>query len=296
MNITLTGATGFIGARLIQRFQAGGDAITLLGRHAPESPNLRFFPWDATSSEPPAEALEGSDAIIHLAGEPVAQRWNDEVKQRILESRRRGTRHLVQALSTIRSRPGVLVSASAIGYYGDRGDEILTEQSPPGNGFLADVCMEWESQARLAESLGIRVAFIRNGIVLGRDGGALKQMLPPFRLGAGGPIAGGKQWMSWIHLTDLVELIHTAVQNNQMTGPINGTSPEPVRNADFTRALAEVLHRPAVVPVPAFGLKLLFGEMASVMLASQRVLPEAAKRAGFRFQYTELKSALEDVA
>ena len=201
----------------------------------------------------------------------------------------------MQALSTARARPKVLVSASATGYYGDRGEEVLTEQSAPGEGFLPDVCKEWESQARLAESLGIRVALIRTGLVLGRDGGALKQLLPPFRLGAGGPIAGGRQWMSWIHLTDLVEIMYAAVQRDQMAGPFNGTAPEPVRNGDFTKTLADVLHRPAVIPVPAFGLKLLYGEMASVILASLRVIPDAARKAGFTFRYPELRGALEDV-
>ena len=296
MNITLTGATGFIGTRLTRGLQSEGHAITALGRHAPEdSPGVRFVRWEGTGSEPPAEGLESADAIVHLAGEPVSQRWNAEVKKRIYESRSEGTRHLVQALSKLRVRPKTLVSASAIGYYGDSGDQVLDESSAPGNGFLSEVCVEWEKQAQLAESLGIRVVMMRTGIALGKEGGALKQMLTPFRLGLGGPLAGGRQWMSWIHVDDLVSMFRWALNLDAVSGPLNGTSPKPVRNQDFTVALGEAVHRPAVIPVPEFALKLLFGEMAGVMLASQRVLPKVALDAGFKFQHPELKEALKGV-
>lgn len=296
MNITLTGATGFIGTRLIRGLQSEGHAITALGRHAPEdSPGVRFVRWEGTGSEPPAEGLESADAIVHLAGEPVSQRWNAEVKKRIYDSRSEGTRHLVQALSTLRARPKTLVSASATGYYGDGGDQVLDESSAPGSGFLSEVCVEWEKQAQLAESLGIRVVMMRTGIVLGKEGGALKQMLTPFRLGVGGPLAGGRQWMSWIHVDDLVGMFRWTLNLDAVSGPINGTSPEPVRNQDFTVALGEAVHRPAVIPVPEFALKLLFGEMAGVMLASQRVLPKVPLDAGFKFLHPELKEALHSL-
>ena len=244
--------------------------------------------------QPSAESLEGTDAIVHLAGEPIAQRWNDEVKQKIRESRATGTRHLVQALSTLQKRPGVLVCGSAVGYYGSRGEEILTESSPAGSGFMADVCKAWEKEADLAESLGIRLIKLRTGVVLGANGGALAKMLPPFKAGMGGKMGHGDQWMSWVHLDDLVGLIQHGLEN-PVGGPVNGTAPNPVTNADFTKALAHRLGRPALVPMPAFSLKFMFGEMADVMLASQRVLPKAAEAAGYRFRYPDVESALANV-
>jgi uncharacterized protein (TIGR01777 family) len=244
--------------------------------------------------EPPADALDGSDAVIHLAGEPVAQKWTPEVKQKIRDSRVLGTQHLIHGLSTLSRRPAVLVAASAIGIYGSRGDEVLTESSSAGAGFLADVCREWENEVDLAEALGIRVAKIRIGIVLDKNGGALAKMLPPFRAFAGGKMASGRQWMSWIHLQDLVSMMIHAVEK---PGPKvwNGTAPNPVPNAEFTRQLAAAVHRPALFPVPAAALKLIFGEMAQVLLSSQRVLPKAAETAGFRFQFPELGPALANL-
>jgi uncharacterized protein (TIGR01777 family) len=296
MNITITGATGFIGQRLIARLLRDGHELRVLGRsRRPELPaDVRFFAWDAMAGEPPGASLEGADAVIHLAGEPVAQRWSEDVKRRIRESRIKGTSHLVQALSNVLRRPAVLVSASATGYYGDRGDELLTESSPPGAGFLAEVCVEWEKQAYKAEALGVRTVAVRTGLVLGREGGALKQMLPAFRLGAGAKLGSGKQWMSWIHVDDLIELYVFALRG-ELRGPMNGTAPNPVRNSEFTGALAEALHRPAFVSAPEFALKLLFGEMAQILLASQRVLPDVAERAGFRFAHPALAQALADL-
>ena len=239
-------------------------------------------------------SLDGVDAVIHLAGEPIAQRWNDDVKRKIRESRTTGTRNLVQALSTARRRPAVLVCGSAIGYYGSRGEEILTESSAPGSGFMADVCVAWEKEADLAESLGIRLVKLRTGMVLGANGGALAKMIPPFKAGMGGKLGHGDQWISWVHLDDLVGIVQHALEN-PVHGPVNGTSPNPVTNADFTKALGHALSRPAVVPIPAFTLKFMFGEMSEVMLASQRVLPKAAETSGYTFRYPDVEPALANI-
>jgi uncharacterized protein (TIGR01777 family) len=297
MRVVITGATGFIGKALLQRFQNAAWEITAVARKQPADlpAGARFFPWDALSDEFPAPALDRAAAVIHLAGEPVAQRWNAGVKQRIRDSRVTGTRRLVEALSTQSVRPEVLVSASATGYYGDRADEPLPESAKPGKGFLADVSVEWEKTATLAEALGMRVVLARTGIVLSPQGGALAQMLPPFRLGAGGPLGSGKQWMSWIHLHDEVELLFWAATNTAVRGPLNLTAPNPVTNADFGHELGHAVHRPAVLPVPGIALKLMFGEMAEVLLGSQRVLPQKALSLGFSFRYPELAPALADL-
>lgn len=294
MKLTLTGATGFLGARLTERLLECGHTVHALARRRPASlpPAVQFSVWNSTDGEPPPESLAGAGAVIHLAGEPVAQRWTPEAKRRIRGSRVDGTRHLVNALSTQSRRPQVLISASAIGVYGSRGDESLTERSTPGDDFLAQIVLDWEQAAGLAESLGIRVALLRTGMVLGQEGGALAKMLTPFRLGVGGRIGSGKQWMSWIHIDDWINLILFAIEQPAVRGPVNATAPNPVTNTEFTAALSAALHRPAMFPVPQFAVKLLFGEMASVILASQRVIPKAAQSAGFRFQYPELKPAL----
>jgi uncharacterized protein (TIGR01777 family) len=296
MKITLTGGSGFIGRRLIKTLTAGGHTVHILSRHAGTNlpPGVKLSVWDALKGEPPAAALDGADAMINLAGEPVAQRWSAAAKQKIRDSRIGGTQRLVQALSTISQRPPVLVSASAIGIYGARGDELLTETSPPGEGFLAQVCREWEKEADMAESLGMRVAKIRIGIVLDKNGGALAKMLPAFRNFAGGRMASGKQWMSWIHLQDLAGLFKYAVEN-PVRGVLNGTAPNPVINAEFTRKLAAALGRPAMLPVPAIALKAIFGEMSEMLVTGQRVLPKAAQSAGFQFQYPELEPALANL-
>ncbi|HLY17037.1 MAG TPA: TIGR01777 family oxidoreductase [Bryobacteraceae bacterium] len=296
MTIAITGASGFIGRRLMKALAGANHTIRALSRHAGTNlpPGVQLFVWDATKGQPPEAGLEGVDAVVHLAGEPIAQRWNDEVKQRIRESRAAGTRNLVQALSTLRQRPAVLVCGSAIGYYGSRADEVLTESSKPGNGFVADVCVAWEKEADLAESLGIRLIKLRTGVVLGANGGALAKMLPPFKAGVGGKIGHGDQWMSWIHQDDLVALIQHAI-DNPVRGAMNGTAPNPVTNADFTKGLAHALGRPAIVPMPAITLKFMFGEMSEIMLASQRVLPKAAEDAGYAFRYPSLEPALASV-
>lgn len=289
MKIVITGGTGFIGRRLQNLLAADRYELRILGRRSPG-----VLSWDPVAGEPRPEALADADAIIHLAGEPVAQRWTPSVKAAIRDSRVKGTRHLVHALSTMSKRPAVLVCSSAIGIYGSRGDEVLTESSKPGKGFLADVCVEWEREADLAESLGVRVVKLRTGIVLGREGGALKQMIPAFKAFAGGRFGSGKQWMSWIHVDDLAGMIrHTLGQ--LMEGPVNGTGPNPVMNTEFTEHLASALNRPALFPVPAFAVRTLFGEMSEIVLGSQRVLPNAAQEAGYKFQYPELAAALRSV-
>jgi uncharacterized protein len=296
MKITLTGGSGFIGRRLMKTMLASGHTVHILSRHAGTNlpPGVKLSVWDALKGEPPADALDGADAIINLAGEPVAQKWSAAVKQKIRESRIVGTERLIQALSTISQRPAVLVSASAIGIYGARGDETLTETSAPGEGFLAEVCREWEKEADMAESLGMRVAKIRIGIVLDKNGGALAKMLPAFRNFAGGRLASGKQWMSWIHLHDLAGLFKYALEK-PVRGVLNGTAPNPVTNAEFTKNLAATLHRPALFPVPALALKVIFGEMSEVLVTGQRVLPKAAQAGGFQFQYPELGPALANL-
>jgi len=289
MKITLTGATGFLGKPLCAMLRAEGHVLRILSRSASRTPG--HFVWDPLAGPPPEESLVGADAVIHLAGEPVAQRWSPEVKQKIRDSRVVGTRRLVEAMTTLSKRPAVLVSASGIGYYGSRGDEELTEASEPGEGFLPETCVEWEAQADLARSLGMRVVKVRTGIVLG-DGGALAKMLPVFRLGLGGPLAGGKMWMSWIHLEDMVRIIVWAATNEAVHGAVNGVAPNPVTNAEFTRELGKALHRPAFWPVPKLALQARFGEMASVVLASTRVHPQAALEGGFRFRQSDVGEAL----
>jgi hypothetical protein len=270
MNIAISGASGFIGRHLLESLARAG--------HSPHA---------LTRGAPPMEC----DVVIHLAGEPLAQRWTAAARQRIRESRVAGTRNLVEALATLTRRPEALICASAIGYYGSRGDEILTESSAPGSGFLPDLCVAWETEAQAAEALGIRVVRVRTGLVLDARGGALPRMLPPFRMGVGGRLGSGRQWMSWIHLEDLTALLLFAVEN-RFQGPLNAVAPHPVTNADFTRELARALRRPALFPVPEFALRLLFGEMADVLLDSQRVAPAAAEAAGFRFRFPQLPPAL----
>ena len=239
-------------------------------------------------------ALAGSNAVVHLAGEPVAQRWTAAARDKILRSRVDGTRALVAAMRA--QPPQVLISASAVGYYGSRGDEILTESAPAADDFLGRVAKAWEEEAQAAEPLGVRVARLRIGMVLGKEGGALGRMLLPFRLGVGGRLGSGEQWMSWIHINDLVALIAFLMKESTVRGVFNATSPFPATNREFTRALAEAVHRPAIFPVPAFALKMMFGEMSEVLLASQRAIPDAAQRAGFVFQHPDIFAALAQIA
>jgi uncharacterized protein len=271
--VVLTGARGFMGRALTARLEAAGH---------------RVLPLKVRE----AQAVPPCDAVVHLAGEPIAQRWTAAAKQRIRDSRIEGTRRLVGHLAKLERAPRVLVAASAIGIYGSRGDEILTEASAPGRDFLAGLCVAWEQAAQEAAPLGTRVVSLRFGIVLGREGGALARMLPPFRLGVGGRLGSGRQWMSWIHLEDVAGLIEFSLGADRIAGPVNATAPNPVTNAEFTRHLAAALHRPAFTPAPAFALKLMFGEMAGLLLDSQRVEPRAALAAGYAFRYPELALAL----
>jgi uncharacterized protein (TIGR01777 family) len=285
MRIIVTGASGFIGKRLTEVLREAGHEIVSLGRGTSAD-----FRWDA-ASDAPADAFEGADAVVHLAGEPVAQRWTAEAKQRIRDSRVLGTERLMHGLSITRTRPRLLVCGSAVGYYGDRGDEVLAEDAKPGTGFLAKVCREWEAKADLGEALGMRVVKVRTGLVLGPNGGALKEMLTPFKAGVGGRLGSGRQWMPWIHLDDIAGIFRHAVEG-PVRGVLNGAAPGVVTNADFTSALGKALHRPTLLPAPGFALKLAFGEMAEMILSSQRVVPRATEASGYRFRYTELNAAL----
>lgn len=298
MKIAVTGASGFVGRRLVERLSAAGHNLHLLGRahsgRATVPSGARMFVWDPMAGPPGPDALAGCDAVIHLAGEPVSQRWNEDVKRRIRESRVTGTRNLVAGIKSASPRPTILVSASAVGFYGDRGEEVLTESSAPGTGFLPEVCAGWEREAEAARPLGVRVSLIRIGLVLGAGGGALQKMLTPFKLGLGGPLGSGRQWMPWIHLDDLCALFAFAI-TQPVDGPFNGAAPNPVSNREFTRALGQALHRPAFFPVPRFAIDLLFGEMAQIVFASQRAVPRAPEAAGFRFTYPQIGPALESV-
>ncbi len=295
MKIVITGATGLIGPRLVRDLVARGDEVTVLSRSPEKATAALDVPavrWDAENDVAPVSALSGADAVVHLAGAPVAQRWNAEAKAAIVDSREAGTRHLVAGLAEAHPRPATLVSSSAVGYYGKHGDELVTEDTAAGTDFLADACVRWEREAQAAEELGLRVVRIRTGIVLDASGGALKTMLPPFKAGVGGPVAGGNQYMPWIHLDDIVGLYIAALDDVSWSGVYNGTAPEPVTNKVFSKALGRALHRPAVAPVPAFAIRLLYGEMAELVTEGQRAVPERALAAGFAFRHPDLDEAL----
>ena len=296
MNILVTGATGLIGRALCQRLADEGHTVTILSRHPREEVRFRAFQWDPLGGPPPREALDGADAVVHLAGEPVAGgRWTPELKRRIRESRIEGTRNLIAGMGAAAARPKVLVAASAVGFYGDRGDEILDERASPGQGFLSDVCVEWEREANRAGDLGLRVAEVRIGVVLSDAGGALPRMLPAFRFGVAGDLGSGRQWFPWVHIDDVVGIFRHALMTDLVHGPMNAAAPGIVTNAGFTRELAHELHRPSFVSVPAFALRLLFGEMATILLGSQRVIPGVALETGYRFRYPGLSEALRDL-
>ena len=295
MLIAITGATGFIGKRFMELASAAGHRFAVLGRRNPNAPGqVRFVSWDAETRLNGKELAE-VEAVVHLAGEPVAQRWSGEIKQRILSSRVDGTRSIVDAIGGTGGTVKVFVCASAVGYYGSRDDETLTESSERGTGYLPEVCAAWEGEADKAAGLGVRVAKLRIAMVLGREGGALQTMETPFKLGIGGVLASGEQWMPWIHIEDMARLILFILEDRQAAGVLNAAAPNPVRNRDFTRMYASALNRPAIFPVPAFALRLLYGEMSQIILASQRVVPEAARKAGFTFQFPELAAALRQI-
>ncbi len=293
MRIVITGASGLIGSALVPALRAVGHEAIALVRRPVQLPAERTWNPSAIDSKP----FENADAVIHLAGRNIAAgRWSAATKAALHESRVQTTANLSQSLAAAAQRPRVLVSASAIGYYGDRGEELLREDSSSGQGFLADLSREWEGATAVAAAAGIRVVLPRIGIVLSGKGGALARMLTPFRFGLGGRLGAGRQWMSWIAVDDLVGLIMYALTTDSLRGPLNAVAPAPVTNAEFTRTLAAVLRRPAVLPVPAFALRTLLGEMAEeLLLASQRVEPAAALAGGFRFRYPELRTALAHV-
>ena len=295
MKVLITGATGLIGTRLVEALQARGDEITVLSRNperAASALGVEAVGWDLLAGPPPTEAVNGRDAVIHLAGEPVAQRWSQSAMTAIRDSREVGTRNLVAAIEACEQRPSTLVSSSAVGYYGKHGDDLVDEETPAGSDFLAEVCVAWEREALAAEALGLRVVLIRTGIVLDADGGALKTMLPPFKAGVGGPVAGGKQFMPWIHADDIVGMYISSIGDNSWRGPINGTAPAPATNHDFSKKLAAVLHRPSLFPVPGFVLRARYGQMAEIVTEGQRAVPTAATALGYSFEHPELSEAL----
>jgi uncharacterized protein (TIGR01777 family) len=291
--VLVTGSTGLIGRALVSSLKAGGAQVTSLVRGIPTGPDQVH--WDPARPLAP-ENVSGFDTVVHLAGETVAARWTKNKQTKIRDSRVGGTRTLAHALAKASERPRVLVAASAIGYYGDRADEVLNEKSAAGTGFLADVCREWEAANQAASDAGIRTVQIRTGIVLSAEGGALKKMLPPFRMGVGGRLGSGRQWMSWIHIQDMVGAIHHVIKTDLLQGPVNLVAPKPVTNAEFTETLASVLQRPAMFPVPAFAIRTIFGQMGQeVLLSSQRVEPARLVTSGYPFHYSDLRKALEAV-
>ena len=297
MQVTVTGATGVIGRRLVSALKERGDTVTVLSRHperAGDALGVRAVAWDPDAQPAPADALAGADGVVHLAGENIAQRWTSEAKRRIRESRAAGTRNLVAGLRAADPRPRVLVSASGVDYYGPHGAERVTEADPAGDTFLAEVCVAWEAEARAAEELGLRVVRLRTGPVLDATGGALAKMLPPFKLGAGGPVAGGAQYLAWIHAEDLIGLYLTALDDERWEGAINATAPEPVTNKEFSKALGRALHRPAVAPVPGFALRLLYGDMAEIVTEGINAVPARALELGYAFRHPEVGEALRD--
>jgi hypothetical protein len=286
MRVAISGASGLIGRRLVSALTARGDEVIALSR---SNGTVR---WDPATEPAPAAALGGVDAVVHLAGESIAQRWSARARAAISSSRTIGTANLVAGIAAATPRPPVLLSASAVGYYGNRGDELLGEDSPPGTDWLAGVCVEWEQAALSAAELGLRVCVLRAGVVLDRDGGALAKMLPPFRLGVGGPVAGGKQYMAWIHVDDMVGLYLAAIDGEDWSGPVNGCAPGAVTNAEFSHALGRALHRPAVLPVPGLALRAMYGEMASIVTGGQRMVPARAQALNYTWAHTDLDEAL----
>jgi uncharacterized protein len=299
MKVLMTGATGLIGRNLCEVLTGEGHTVVALSRSPEKARRIsaqEVRAWDPQAGPPPLEALASLDAVVHLAGESVAaKRWSPEQKKRIRDSRLVGTRNLVQGLASATPRPSVLVSGSAVGFYGDRGDELLDERAQAGTGFLPELCREWEAEALRARDLGVRVVLLRTGVVLDAEDGALKKMLPPFRMGVAGPLGSGRQWFPWIHIDDIVGIFRHALLSDSLSGPVNGAAPGVVTNAEFTKQMGAVLHRPAFLPVPEFALRVLMGEMGAVVLGSQRVAPEAALRDGYSFKYPDLAPALSDL-
>ncbi|MEP6945384.1 MAG: TIGR01777 family oxidoreductase [Acidobacteriota bacterium] len=293
MKILITGSTGLLGEALQKSFSEKGYEMLLASRKEPFDD--RHIRWTIEDGFAEPEKLEGLDVVIHLAGENVSGlRWTEEKKKAIRDSRVLGTRNVVNAISKLKSKPKTFIAASAIGFYGERGDEEVTESSAAGDTFLSDVSRDWESESRRAEDAGIRTVLLRTGIVLSKDGGALATMLTPFKLGVGGVVGSGKQWMSWIALDDEIAIINFAIENENIRGAINAVAPNPVTNEEFTKTLGEVLYRPTFLPLPQFAVSMIFGEMGdALLLASTKVLPKRLMDAGFEFKYPNLKAAIE---
>jgi uncharacterized protein len=298
--VAITGATGLIGSTLAASLARDGTAVSALvrdtARAAERVPKATLFPWDATKGPPPEAAFQGVKAVVHLLGESVAGRWSAAKKKRIRDSRVVGTRALIDGLRGLSERPGVLVAASGVAYYGDRGDDLLTETSTTGTGFLAELARDWEAEAMKAAEIGMRVVILRNGVVLSSRGGILQKILPPFRVGLGGRIGSGKQWLPWIHMEDEIGLIRHALANEGISGPLNAVAPEPVTHGEFSRAIGETLGRPTVMKAPVFALRLALGDVVDeVLLASQRVMPVRTLETGYAFRHPLLRPAMEDI-
>jgi uncharacterized protein (TIGR01777 family) len=297
MRVLVTGATGLIGSALCDALLSRDDEVVGLTRDPdkarPKNPTVHWYAWQATAERPPTEALTGVDGVVNLIGEEINQRLTDQAKVRIRESRLVSTRNLLQGIQAAPSKPKVFIGQSAIGYYGDRGAKILDEESPPGDGFTADIPIDWETAERKAEGIVTRVVIFRTGLVISKRGGLLKQLLLPFKLGVGGPIAGGEQFMSWIHIDDEVGLLLWALDNDRVSGIVNATAPNPVTNRELSKALGRALHRPAFMPIPKFAVSALRGgELADAVAGGARVLPRRALDLGYEFRHPELDEAL----
>ncbi len=300
MKVLVTGATGFVGKRVVKQLLDHGDEVVVLTRNIAKGAlelgkRCQYYLWSDTNSLPPEEAFVGVEGVINLMGEGIAdKRWSDEQKKKIYDSRILATSQLIERIKTLSHKPKALISSSAVGIYGNRGNEEITEESSTVDDFLGKVCKDWETSANKAQELGLRVAIIRTGVVIGKDGGALKKMLPIFKVGGGGPVGSGKQFMSWIHVDDIAGMFVLGVKDPTIQGIYNGTSPYPATSKDFAKELGKALHRPAFAPAPGFALKLVFGEMSQVLLDGQKVMPVKFKEKKFRFRYPTLEMALKE--
>jgi uncharacterized protein len=300
VKVLVTGASGFIGSALCDTLLARGDSVVGLTRDPQRArgtnPRVAWHSWEPTRERPAPEAFEGVDAVVNLLGEKINQRWSEEAKGRIMESRRTGTHNLVGTIAALERRPKVLVNQAAVGYYGDRGEAIVDESSGPGEGFDSEVVQEWEKAAHEVESSGVRLVVVRSGHILDADDGLLAELLTPFKLGVGGPLAGGGQYMSWIHIEDEIGILLWAIDDERVSGTINATAPNPVTNRELSKALGRALGRPAVMPVPGLVLDLKFGsEFGKVLRGGQRVMPRRALDLGYQFRFTEINAALADL-